>query len=197
MGIGGGQNGGIRTAWGGGLNYNNIVGSKLDFQSNYFYNRFNPDIEKHINRQNIIPGSTNTFYNQNSYADNLNNSHRFNLNTMYQIDSMHSLRINPSFSYQATKNRSASDFRTISAANDMINEGATSNLSNSEGFNFRNDLMFRKKFKRKGRTFSLSLQTSLNQSEGDGSLNSITNFTPEALLQKKTLSISEATTMAA
>jgi hypothetical protein len=175
MGVSGNNNGGINTAWGGGVNYNNIIGNKLDFQSNYFYNRFNPDIEKHINRQNFLPGTTN-FYNQNSFTDNLNNTHRLNLNTLYQIDSMHSLRITPSLSYQKTKNNSIADYETLSAGNAKINEGASNNLSGNEGFNFRNDLIFRKKFKRRGRTFSLTLQTSLNESEGDGSLNSITNF---------------------
>ena len=47
----GGRNNGINTAWGGGLNYNNIIGTKLDFQSNYFYNRFNPNQESHLQRQ--------------------------------------------------------------------------------------------------------------------------------------------------
>ncbi|HEY6505938.1 MAG TPA: outer membrane beta-barrel protein, partial [Chitinophagaceae bacterium] len=124
----------------------------------------------------IIPGSSNTFYDQNSLSDNLNNSHRFNLNMLYQIDSMHSLRIIPSFSYQKTRNKSLSGFRTRSAGNAMINDGETGNLSENEGFTFRNDLIFRKKFNRKGRTFSLSLQTSLNESEGSGKQNSLTNF---------------------
>jgi hypothetical protein len=43
----GGSNNGIRTVWGGGLNYNNIIGSKVDFTSNYFYN--------HLQSQNSIP----------------------------------------------------------------------------------------------------------------------------------------------
>ncbi len=175
MGLGGNRNGGINTAWGGGVNYNNIIGSKVDFQSNYFYNRFNPDIEKHISRENFL-GATTNYYDQNSFSNNLNNSHRLNLNALYQIDSTTTLRIIPSFSYQKTRNNSNSDYRTKSLSGSMINEGSNSNLVNNEGFNFRNDIIFRKKFKRKGRTFSLSLQTSLNESEGDGRLNSITNF---------------------
>ena len=50
MGMGGGRNGGINTSSGGGLNYNNILGNKNDFQSNYFHNRFNPQRETHISR---------------------------------------------------------------------------------------------------------------------------------------------------
>ncbi|HLG39457.1 MAG TPA: outer membrane beta-barrel protein, partial [Chitinophagaceae bacterium] len=183
MGLGGNRNG-INTAWAGGANYNNIIGNKVDFQSNYFYNRYNPDIEKHINRQNFTSAAAN-FYNRNSSSNNLNNSHRLNLNALYQIDSSTTLRIIPSFSYQKTRNRSKSDYQTLSASNVLINEGSTDNLSKNEGFNFRNDLVFRKKFKRKGRTFSLSLQTSLNESNGDGRLNSITNFYNAGTLQTR------------
>lgn len=176
MGInGGGRNNGINTAWGGGLNYNNIIGSKLDFQSNYFYNRYNPNQESHIQRQYFLPDSS-YFYNQNSFADNLNNSHRFNLNTLYQVDSMNSIRITPSFSYQTTNNRSQTDYQTLSEDKVLTNEGFSNNTSSTKGYNFRNDITWRKKFARKGRTFSLSLQTSLNESDGDGSLSSINSF---------------------
>ncbi|MEQ1675469.1 MAG: outer membrane beta-barrel protein [Chitinophagaceae bacterium] len=187
MGIGGGRNGGINTAWGGGLNYNNIIGTKLDFQSNYFYNRFNPNQESHIQRQYSLPGTY--FYNQNSVTDNLSNNHRFNLNTLYQADSMNSIRITPSFSYQQTDNRSQTDYQTLAADKTMTNEGFSNTTSATKGYNFRNDIIWRKKFARKGRTFSLSLQTSLNESDGDGSLSSINSFYDPggSLLKKDTL----------
>ena len=183
MGLGGNRNG-ITTAWAGGVNYNNIIGNKIDLQSNYFYNRYNPEVERYINRQNFTSASTN-FYNSNSFSNNLNNTHRLNLNALYQIDSSTSLRITPSVNFQKTRNRSNSDYQTASASGALINEGSTYNLSKSEGFNFRNDLIFRKKFKRKGRTFSLSLQTTLNESDGDGELNSITNFYNAGTIQTR------------
>ena len=166
---------GINTAWAGGFNYNNIIGNKLDLQSNYFYNRYNPNIQSNLLRQNILQGSSN-FYEENAYSDNLNNGHRLNLNLLYQIDSFHSLRVTPSLSYQDTRNRSMKDYSTRTTGGDLINEGFSNNLNNNEGFNFRNDLIFRKKFNRRGRTLSLSLNTTLNESEGDGDLQSIINF---------------------
>ena len=186
--IAGGRNNGINTAWGGGLNYNNIIGTKLDFQSNYFYNRFNPNQESHLQRQYFLPDSS-YFYNQNSFTDNLNNNHRFNLNTLFQVDSMNSIRITPSFSYQKTNNRSQTDYQTLSEDKIFTNDGFSNTTSASQGYNFRNDIIWRKKFSRKGRTFSLSLQTSLNESDGDGSLSSINSFfTPAgALLKRDTL----------
>jgi hypothetical protein len=184
LGLNSGRNGGINTAWGGGLNYNNLIGNKLDFQSNYFYNRFNPNIKSHLLRQNIFQGSSN-FYDENAYTDNLNNTHRFNLNMLYQIDSLHSLRIVPSFSYQQTRNRSQKDYSTTSATGTPINRGFSNNIANSEGYNFRNDLIFRKKFNRRGRTLSLSLGTSLNETEGDGDLSSIINYYSGGVINKR------------
>lgn len=182
MGMGGSGNNGINTAWAGGVNYNNIVGNKIDLQSNYFYNRFSPDIERQVNRQNLQQNGT-TYYDENSFTANLNNSHRLNLNMLYQIDSMHSLRINPSLSYQKSRNSTLREFRTRMANGDLINDGSSDKLSNTEGLNFRNDLTFRKKFARRGRTFSLSLQTSVNESTGDGLLNAVTNFSDPASTQ--------------
>lgn len=170
----GGANSGITTAWGGGLNYNNIIGSKLDLQSNYFYNRMNPKKESHKQRQYILPGTS--YYNENAYTDNLNNNHRVNLNLLWQVDSMNSIRFVPSFSYQRTNNKSNTDYQTLSAAKSLTNEGFSNTLSNNEGYTFQNEITWRKKFARRGRTFSLFLQTSLNNSNGDGSLYSVTGF---------------------
>ncbi len=176
MGINGGNNNsGIKTAWGGGLNYNDIIGTKLDFQSNYFYNRYEPNTESHIQRQYFLPDSS-YFYNQNSFADNLSNNHRFNLNTLYQVDSMNSIRFTPSFSYQKTNNRSQTDYRTLAGDGALTNEGFSNTTANTEGYNFRDDLIWRKKFARKGRTFSLTLQTGINETKGDGTLSSINSF---------------------
>lgn len=171
----GGNNSGIKTIWGGGLNYNNIIGNKVDFTSNYFYNHYNPKTESHIQRQYILPDSS-YFYNQNSLSNNINNSHRLNLGIDYVIDSFHSLKISPSLGYQQTKNSSFSDYQQLGNDGKLSNNGFSNSISNSTGYNFRNDLLFRKKFRRRGRTFSLSLQTTLNGSDGEGSLESINEF---------------------
>lgn len=169
----GGRNG-ITTALGGGLNYNNIIGKKLDLQSNYFYNRMNPVQESHIQRQYLLPGTS--YYNQDTYSDNLSNNHRLNFNLLWQLDSMNSIRFTPSLSFQQANNSSRSGYQTLSALKTLTNDGNSDNASTSKGYSFRNEITWRKKFARKGRTFSLSLQTSLNESEGDGSLQSINRF---------------------
>jgi hypothetical protein len=171
----GGSNNGIVTAWGGGLNYNNIIGNKLDWQSNYFFNRFNPRQETELQRQFFLPDSS-YFYEQNALSDNRNDNHRLNLNLLYQLDTFNTLRVIPSFALQQTRNRSESQYRTLSEARQLANEGFSRTSFDNNGYNFRNELIWRRKFARRGRTFSLSLQTSLNGSEGEGSLSSINSF---------------------
>ena len=173
----GGNNTGINTTFGGGLNYNNIIGTKTDFQSNYFYSRYNPNRQTNTQRQYFLPAN---FYKQNSYTDNLNNNHRVNFSADYQIDSFHSIKISPNFNYQKTRNKSLTDYTTWSENGTKINEGVSDNLSNSEGYTLGTNFLYRQRFHRKGRTFSVNLLTNLNNSDGDGRLESITSFYDQA-----------------
>ena len=169
----GGNNSGINTTFGGGFNYNNIIGNKTDFQSNYFYSRYNPNRESHLQRQYFAPAN---LYKQNSYSDNLNSNNRFNFSADYQIDSFASVKISPSYSYQETRNKSISDYSTVSDQGIRTNDGGSVNAANSKGYNFSTNLLFRKKFHRKGRTFSFNILGNFNNSTGDGRLQSATNF---------------------
>jgi hypothetical protein len=108
---------------------------------------------------------------------------------LYQLDSSNSIRINPSFGYQSTNNKSITEYQTLSEEQVLTNQGYTDNRMQNEGYNFRNDLTWRKKFAKKGRTFSLSVQTSFNESEGNGSLASVNSiYKPDGnLLTRDTL----------
>ena len=170
-----GGNNGIKTIWGGGINYNNIVGNKTDLTGSYFYNRYNPYKESSVQRQYFLPDSS-YFYNQHSTSDNLNNSHRVTLGADIAIDSFHSLKISSSAGYQETRNKNHSTYETLWGDKQPANQGFSDNSSIGHGTNFRNDILFRKKFRLQGRTFSLGLQTSLNNSGNKGSLLSINHF---------------------
>jgi 5-hydroxyisourate hydrolase-like protein (transthyretin family) len=166
---------GINTSRAGGLNYNNIIGTKTDFSSNYLYSRNNPFSESQVLRQYFLPDSTYN-YNQQANSDNIANSHRLNLVADYRIDSFHSLKISPSFGYQQNSVLANSNYSTVQGGGQLSNEGFSRNISSGSGFNFRNDVLFRKKFRRRGRTLSMSLQTSLNENDGEGNLLSVNRF---------------------
>ncbi len=173
--MGSGNGNGIKTIWGGGVNYNNSIGKQSNLNGSYFYNRYNPHQESTVQRQYFLPDSS-YFYNQQAVTDNLNNSHRLNLVAEIGIDSFHSLKISPSIGYQETRNSSYSQYATLLENGQLANQGFSNNYSNGHGSNFRNDLLFRKKFHRKGRTLSLSLQNSINDSQSHGSLETVNQF---------------------
>ena len=172
---GGGNSNAINTSWAGGANYNNIIGKKMEIQSNYFYSRYNPVTNQQLSRQYILPDST-YYYNQNSRSNNQSITNRFNLTYDYVIDSMNSLRFTPSLSLQNSKNRSISDYETLSEQLLRSNRGISDNFSASDGYNFTGTALYRKKFRRRGRTLSLSIGSTLNQSDGTGDLESVNQF---------------------
>ncbi len=171
----GNNNQGIRTIWGGGINYNNIIGTRTDFTSNYFYNNFSPVTQKQLQRQYLLPDST-FFYNQDALTDIRNNSHRLNLSFDHVIDSFHSVKVTPSIGYQRSRNYTGSRFDQRGRDGHLSNEGYNNNMTHSTAFNFNNDILLRKRFRKKGRTLSLSLQTTLNNSDSDGQLESVNDF---------------------
>lgn len=186
----GNNNQGIRTIWGGGVNYNNIIGTKVELTSNYFYNHVNPKISTERQRQYLLRDSS-YFYNSNSVTDNASNTHRLNLGLDYVIDSFHSLKWNPSIGYQTGKNVRTSDYIQSGSDGRISNTGYSNTGSDNSSLNWRNDLLFRKKFRRKGRTLSLSLQSTINNAEGDGTQESVNEFYDPLGVKYRTDSINQ------
>lgn len=171
---GSGNGGNIRTIWGGGVNYNDMIG-KADVSGNYTYNHYNPKTVSETNRQNFL-GDSSWLYKQSAVSDNINNGHRLNLVADIPLDSFHSIRIAPSINTQDTRNNISRDYQTMLNDGSLVNEGANRSSDHTKGYTFQNDLLFRKKFRRQGRTFSVNLSTNLNASDGTGILQSITSF---------------------
>lgn len=186
----GGTNQGIRTIWGGGVNYNNIIGSKTDFTSNYFYNHVNPLTETSQQRQYLLPDSS-YFYNRNSRSDVATNSHRLNLGFDFILDSFHSIKLNPTVSYQQSKSYTDAAYEQYGEDGRTSNLGYNNTFNDNRGYNLRNDLLLRKKFRKRGRTLSLGLQGTLNDNKADGTLESVNEFYGPGMALLRTDSINQ------
>ncbi|MBZ4192559.1 outer membrane beta-barrel protein [Niabella beijingensis] len=169
------ETGGINRILGTGINYNNVFGSKVDWQSSLFLNRYDPSAETYLERQNISSGGDN-YSTKTSKAFNNNTSGRFNINALYAIDSTQALRFRPDFNYQDSRSRSESNFDSRLGNGSRINDGSTINTTQSHGFAYTADLMYWKKFRKQGRTFSLLLQHSVSNTDGTGSLLTHLNY---------------------
>jgi 5-hydroxyisourate hydrolase-like protein (transthyretin family) len=171
----GGNNNGINTIFGGGLNYNNMIGKKTDFTSNYFFNRYSPQQESQTERQYFLPDSS-YFYHQQANSNTISNTQRLNMSADIKIDSFHSVKIISSGGYRETSGSSNSTYETLTGKGVPAIRGFNNSSSGGTGSNFSNDVLFRKKFRRSGRTFSLQLQNSYNKSNGNSYLLSGNQF---------------------
>lgn len=165
----------INTTNAGGVNYNNIIGKKTKLNGNYFYNRFNPLSESRTARQYILPDSTN-YYNSFGKSDVLNENHRVNFVVDYFIDSNNSIKITPNFSYQKSSTRSEGQSETLTEQLARTNDSWTDYIASARGYNFTNDIIYRHRFSKRGRTLSLSLNSKFNENTGESDLESVNNF---------------------
>ena len=171
--FGGGGSGitGLIKSLSAGLNYTDQWGSKIKFTGSYFISNSNTIQEQSVLRQTTYGDSIVTL-NKESASNNKNQNHRFNLRFEYQIDSMNSILYTPSLTLQHSENfsddTSYSRTFTPSAAEYLAVTGKNNNTNERNGFNLGNNILFRHKFGKTGRTVTLGFNNSLGKSESDG-----------------------------
>ena len=174
-GFGGGSNG-ITQATNVGINYTDKWGAKFDIQGSYFFSQSKNKNERNAVRKTTwetssgdsIPEQT-----TDSRSENLNQNHRFNLRGEWFIDSMNSILFTPSITFQHSESLS-SDTTFTKSANPKVGveflaqTGVNNNLNNRDGINFNNNLLYRHRFRKTGRTFTLGYSNSINNSDAAG-----------------------------
>ncbi|MEP6926002.1 MAG: TonB-dependent receptor [Ginsengibacter sp.] len=166
---------GIAKTIAGGLNFNDTWNKKTDVNGSYFYNNIKVVTDQHLNRDFISP------LNPYNYSENSNNkrateSSRFNMSIDHKIDSFNSIKFTPSYTHQANRYNSSNNYVSTSADNTKLNEGFTNTISDAAGDDFKNNILFRHRFAKKGRTISANLSIAYNDSRSQGSQHSINNF---------------------
>ncbi|WP_303310444.1 outer membrane beta-barrel protein [Hymenobacter sp. BT730] len=163
------QNNGINTTHALGINYADKWGQKLEVTGSYFFNRNNNNLGSNTFRQYILPSAADQNYIENSTSNSHNTNHRLNFRLDYKIDSMNSLLVRPRFSYQQNDGTNNLLGQTLNGETPVSN--LTSNYgSKYNGINFNNELLFRHRFGKPGRTLSIGATTGYNDKNGTSTL---------------------------
>jgi len=173
--FGGGGSSGIIKSLSAGLNYTDVWGSKLKVSGSYFFSDSKPLQEQSSLRRTtsrLLDGSGDSISirNSNSVSNNLNQNHRFNLRLEYQIDSMNSLIYIPSLTLQYSENFNTDTTYTNVEdpfGNYLTNTGKTVNNNERNGYNFNNNLLFRHKFRKTGRTITIGWNNTFGNSTSE------------------------------
>jgi len=171
-----GASGGITKTFSGGINYTDKWSSKVDVAGSYFYSNTNNHAEQAIQQTsdlNRFAKDSSAVQNEIVSTDTKNQNHRFSLRIEAAIDSMNSILYTPTATIQRsqTQNYQVDTIQRYSpkfGGNYLANTILTNNYSEREGYNINNNLLYRRKFHKAGRTFTLGLNSSINNSETDG-----------------------------
>ncbi|OQY96853.1 MAG: collagen-binding protein [Sphingobacteriales bacterium UTBCD1] len=161
-----GQQGGINMTNAFGINYSDKWSKKVSVTGSYFFNSSNNTNNQTIRSQTLFSGKT-QYANQNSTSTGSSYNHRINMRIEYQIDPKNSFIITPSLNFQNNKSASGNISQTYYGTNDSLNTANSRNNSNRDGYNLRNNILYRHSFAKKGRTFSVNLSTTFNKNDGE------------------------------
>ena len=169
---------GITSSWQAGLNYRDTWSKSFDVNGSYFFNHAQTDNLRKSFRQSFY-GDSIVNRDRQALSLNENNNHRFNFNVVFNIDSLNSIIYSPSINVQ--QSYTLSDDTTLSYSNKnglqyKTNDSRAFNESRGEGINWSNNLIWRKKFIRPGRTLSLALSNTYGDNQRDGMNRSVNNF---------------------
>ncbi len=170
-----GQSNGISKTNAIGVNYSDKWGKKVTVSGSYFFNNSTNNNESLINTQ-TLGSDTSQFSTQTGDSRTTNNNHRINFRLEYKIDSNNTLFVIPSVNFQTNNSRSFSNLQTLSQFGDSVNNSLSNGSNDRNGFNIRNNIMFRHAFAKKGRTISLGFNTAFTKNDGESIIDAYYRF---------------------
>jgi hypothetical protein len=162
---------GIAQTFAGGLNYNDNWSKRTSVNASVIGSDIDLDTKKKTNRQYLYPGN-NYNYTQQGYTGRIVQQQRASFAFDQKLDSFTSLKISPQLGFQKNKNSSYSSYLSETTGKAKLNEGYSASESVSDAMNFATNMLFKKKFAKKGRTLSANVDLQYNHSESKGTQNS-------------------------
>lgn len=167
-----GQQRGISTTHSFGLNYSGDLSKRVKLTGSYFFNSSENVNNQDLNRTTFLSGDSSQLYHEESRYRTNSNNHRLNFRLEYAIDSFNSIILTPKLSLQTTNSNNSIMGESRLQAEQLINSLRTINGSAGEGYTFNNNLLYRHRFAKPGRTFSINLGTGANNKLNDNFLRS-------------------------
>jgi hypothetical protein len=159
--INNGNNTGFTNTYSGGLNYTNSINKKTDLTASYFYSMLDKQTDRTLFRENFL--TDRTFFNtEESKQNNKNQSHRLNVVLDHKLDSFQSIRLTSRVTLRESKSLYEGENATLNADFTPSNQNIRTNTSDGAATQLTNDLLFRKRLSKPGRSYSANFSFNLN-----------------------------------
>ena len=164
---------GITTASQAGLNYRDTWSKSFDVNGSYFFNYTQRENLASSVKEEFLPDSS-IKTSEKTFSSNQNSNHRANLNIVYSIDTFNSVILQPNINFQNSQTFSNNNLTSIGATK-ILNQGYAITDNLGDGYNWSNNLLWRRKFRKPGRTLSVNLSNTLSENNRKGTtLNELT-----------------------
>jgi uncharacterized membrane protein YgcG len=205
-----GQQSGINKTNSLGLNFSDDWGKHVTIRGSYFFNNSNNGNSQNVFRRYTLSENASQNYLENSNTRSNNYNHRLDLRLEYTINNKNSLLFTPRLRWQNNTSQSSTHGVTYLASDStsdnptlgnnfnsslppdslLLNRSNTDNITHTRAFNFSNNILFRHRFVKRGRSLSLNFGTQIstqNQDKTQTSLNEyFTGKTPDQRIQQET-----------
>ena len=171
-----GNQNGISETHAYGLNYSDEWGNKIRITGSYFFNYIDNVNNQVVNRENFVPNDENQFYSEVNNSSRKNSNQRFNMRLIYSINDRNSLIFTPTISWQKTTLDDGLLGNTTLENGTSLNSLLNGYKSSNTGYNASGSLMFRHRFDKRGRTFSIRTRMQANENNGNADLDNLTIF---------------------
>jgi outer membrane receptor protein involved in Fe transport len=171
-----------------GLNYTDEWTNKIKATGSYFFSNSENEQMQNTFRKTTYADSI-AYREGTSTSNNKNQNHRINFRIEAQLDSMSSILYTPSITLQHSNNFSndtSSTNVTIPGYDYLALVGRSKRTNERDGINWNNNLLYRRKFKKTGRTFTLGWSNTYGQSESSGfSINNSDYYSKTGTISKQ------------
>jgi len=165
------QQNGIAQTHAIGINYSDEWGEKLKMTGSYFFNKTDNDAVTILSQDYVSTYQAGQVYDERSTVSSSDVNHRLNFRFDYQIDRNNSLTIRPRLSFQQNEGLD-NTFGQTTLENELLNQTDYRFQSDLTGLNFSNNILYRHRFGKRGRTLSLNVSTGYNETDGTSFLDS-------------------------
>ncbi|EIM77213.1 hypothetical protein A3SI_08034 [Nitritalea halalkaliphila LW7] len=154
---------GIITTNSVGINYSDRLGEKANLTASYFFNNSANNLLRLTNRELILGGGDRQFYEETLLNNSRSNNHRVNARLEYDINERHAIISTPNIRF--SRNFNLGDREALNSAADLSPLSGLRSVTDNKNtsYNVSNNLVYRYKFDKRGRTLSTTIFTAFNQ----------------------------------
>ncbi len=171
---GGNRNRGFSSNGSAGLNYNYDT-KKTKFTSSYYYNQVRSLMDSYAFRRTFLQNNESFDTKDTSNRTSFSGNHRVNLRFQKEIDSLNTLIVISNSRFTDANDTYGSN--QFFYRNNLFRSGTEiDNNGGKNSFGTVNSVIFRHKFKKKGRSFAISAGYNMNQGDANARQVSLNNF---------------------